>query len=137
MKALEKERSRRYGSASELAEDVGRYLRSEPVGARRAGAAYRLSKYVRRNRTAAALAALAFVASIGFSLVIARQLRDTRASLAAALIGRAQAAERDLDWGLAAAYYAASRVQRDSPASTLGNRAQPSPHAAHVPACAR
>src|SRR5208282_4679005 len=45
MKALEKDRGRRYGTPSELAADIGRYLNHEPVVARPASAGYRLRKY--------------------------------------------------------------------------------------------
>ena len=51
MKALEKERSRRYGSASDLASDIRRYLDNEPVTASPPSAGYRVRKFVRRNRT--------------------------------------------------------------------------------------
>ena len=57
LKALEKDRSRRYATPSELAADLGRYLRNEPVSARPASAAYRTRKYVRRHRIGAAVAA--------------------------------------------------------------------------------
>jgi eukaryotic-like serine/threonine-protein kinase len=50
MKALEKDRNRRYESASALAADVERYLRDEPVQACPPAAGYRLRKFVRRNR---------------------------------------------------------------------------------------
>jgi serine/threonine protein kinase len=65
MKALEKDRTRRYVSASDFAADIGRHLASEPVAAGPPSLTYRLSKAVRRNRgkiaaVAAALAALAF-----------------------------------------------------------------------------
>src|SRR5260370_29362651 len=50
LKALEKDRKRRYGSPSELAADLGRYLRNEPVSAHTPSAAYRARKYVRRHR---------------------------------------------------------------------------------------
>jgi len=59
LKALEKDRKRRYGSPSELAVDLGRYLRNEPVSAHTPSAAYRTRKYVRRNRLAVAMAAAA------------------------------------------------------------------------------
>ncbi|HYV65793.1 MAG TPA: serine/threonine-protein kinase, partial [Myxococcales bacterium] len=78
MKALEKERSRRYGSPSELAADIGRYLRNEPVLARRAGAGYRLRKYVRRNRTATVLTAIAFLATVAGVVGTATQARTAR-----------------------------------------------------------
>jgi serine/threonine protein kinase len=57
MKCLEKDRSRRYESASALARDVERYLRDEPVDACPPSAAYRLRKYARRHRAAFATAA--------------------------------------------------------------------------------
>ncbi|MEM7232685.1 MAG: serine/threonine-protein kinase, partial [Planctomycetota bacterium] len=67
MKSLEKERSRRYESASAFAQDVERHLNSEPVSAMAPSASYRLKKFVERNRTAvtvaAAIAALLVVAT--------------------------------------------------------------------------
>ncbi|MEM7231442.1 MAG: SUMF1/EgtB/PvdO family nonheme iron enzyme [Planctomycetota bacterium] len=51
MKALEKDRGRRYETAAQFAEDIDRYLASKPILARPVGAVYRLRKYVRRNRT--------------------------------------------------------------------------------------
>ena len=64
MKALEKDRTRRYASASDFAADIGRHLASEPVLAGPPSLTYRLRKAVRRNRgkiaaVAAVLAALA------------------------------------------------------------------------------
>src|SRR5262249_45424007 len=52
MKCLEKDRSRRYDTASNLARDVERFLKDEPVEARPPSAWYRLCKAARRNRTA-------------------------------------------------------------------------------------
>src|SRR5262245_43203119 len=52
MKCLEKDRSRRYDTASGLAKDVERFLKDEPVEARPPSAWYRLQKAARRNRTA-------------------------------------------------------------------------------------
>ena len=82
MRALEKDRNRRYGAASELAADLARYLSHEPVMARPASLSYRVSKFVRRNRTAAALgtiAALAIIAGVAGTLLqtyTARRQRD-------------------------------------------------------------
>jgi tetratricopeptide (TPR) repeat protein len=64
MKALEKDRSRRYESASALAADVRRYLADEPVQARPASAWYRGRKFVRRNRAALAVAALLLAVAV-------------------------------------------------------------------------
>src|SRR5262249_37968736 len=50
MKALEKERERRYETASGLARDVERFLKHEPVLAGPPSTAYRLRKFVRRHR---------------------------------------------------------------------------------------
>jgi WD40 repeat protein/serine/threonine protein kinase/tetratricopeptide (TPR) repeat protein len=50
MKAMEKDRSRRYESASALVADIARHLAGEPVAAAPPGAAYKLRKFVRRHR---------------------------------------------------------------------------------------
>src|SRR5207249_3961267 len=67
MKALEKDRNRRYETANALSQDVARYLADEPVQAGPPGAAYRLRKFVKRNRgpvLAAAVVVLALVAGV-------------------------------------------------------------------------
>ncbi|MFO0936339.1 MAG: serine/threonine-protein kinase [Gemmataceae bacterium] len=67
LKALAKERDRRYETANGFARDVERFLAHEPVTAGPPGAAYRLQKFVRRNRpqvVAAGLILLALVAGI-------------------------------------------------------------------------
>jgi eukaryotic-like serine/threonine-protein kinase len=75
MKAIEKERERRYGTPSELAADVGRHLRHEPVLARPASAGYWLRTYVRRHRVAVAVVAGLVLLLAGFSVVQGLQLR--------------------------------------------------------------
>ena len=52
MKALEKDRNRRYETASALAADVQRYLADEPVQACPPSARYRFRKFARRNKRA-------------------------------------------------------------------------------------
>ena len=67
MKALEKDRTRRYPTASELAADLARHLNHEPVAAGPPSAAYQVKKYIRRHRvgvTASAALALALLAGI-------------------------------------------------------------------------
>jgi tetratricopeptide (TPR) repeat protein len=66
MKALEKDRNRRYESASALAADVQRYLRDEPVEACPPTAGYRLRKFMRRNKRV-----VIPVCAIALTLVIA------------------------------------------------------------------
>jgi serine/threonine protein kinase/tetratricopeptide (TPR) repeat protein len=65
MKALEKDRTRRYGSPAEMAADIERHLRNEPVLAGPPNAAYRARKFVRRNRVAVVAGSL-----VVFTLVI-------------------------------------------------------------------
>jgi serine/threonine protein kinase/formylglycine-generating enzyme required for sulfatase activity len=62
MKALEKDRNRRYETANDLARDIERYLRDEPVQACPRSAGYRLRKFARRYRMAlATMAAFALL----------------------------------------------------------------------------
>jgi tetratricopeptide (TPR) repeat protein/serine/threonine protein kinase len=67
MKALEKDRNRRYETANGFALDVQRYLADEPVLACPPSVGYRLRKFVRRNKTALAVASLVlfFMAVLG------------------------------------------------------------------------
>ncbi|MGE5178376.1 MAG: protein kinase domain-containing protein, partial [Bacteroidota bacterium] len=85
LKAIEKDRARRYASASELAEDVRRHLRDEPVAARPPSGIYRFRKFARRNRAAVvagSLVTLALVSGIiGTSIGMARARRAQRAAL--------------------------------------------------------
>jgi non-specific serine/threonine protein kinase/serine/threonine-protein kinase len=75
MKALEKERSRRYGSPSELAADIQRYLNNEPVLAGPPSATYRASKFIRRHRFGVGVAAAVVVLLIAFAITMALQAR--------------------------------------------------------------
>jgi eukaryotic-like serine/threonine-protein kinase len=65
MKALEKDRNRRYESASAFAADVQRYLHDEPVLAGPPRAGYRLRKFLRRNRGPVLAAAAIFLLLVG------------------------------------------------------------------------
>jgi WD40 repeat protein/serine/threonine protein kinase len=83
MKALEKDRNRRYETASAFAADVQRYLHDEPVLACPPSAGYRLRKFVRRNKgpvLAAALVTLSLVfgllASLYFAFLAEGRARD-------------------------------------------------------------
>jgi len=70
MKAIEKQRNRRYDSAAALAADVTRYLENEPVIARPPSRVYRARKFVRRHQVAvgaAAAVALALMAGAAFA----------------------------------------------------------------------
>jgi len=75
LKALEKDRNRRYGTPSALAADVENYLANKPVQARPASTGYRLRKYVRRNRVAVAVASGAAALLIAFAVMQSVELR--------------------------------------------------------------
>ena len=75
MKALEKDRERRYGTVAELASDIERYLENRPVVARPASSSYRLRKYVQRHRVWVGVATGAFVLLAAFAANQAVQLR--------------------------------------------------------------
>jgi tetratricopeptide (TPR) repeat protein len=57
LRAMDKDRNRRYDTANGLAMDLRRYLRNEPVVARPPTAGYRFRKFVRRNKAGAVAAA--------------------------------------------------------------------------------
>lgn len=93
MRCLEKDRSRRYATASALAADIRRHLDGEAVVARPPSRVYQLSKFVARHRTvvfaagACAFAVVAGLIATGFLLVRERAARE-----------RAVAAERAEAW---------------------------------------
>ena len=70
MKALEKDRTRRYETANGLAQDIQRHLENEPVSAARPSLAYQLTKTIQRNKPAFA-AGIAIAAMLILSTVIA------------------------------------------------------------------
>ena len=97
MKALEKDRNRRYDSAAGLAADIVRHLRDEPVEARPPSAIYLIRKFTRRHRAlvvglAAVLVAIAL--GIGFSTFFA--IRAQHAATHAAAQARLAQEQRDL-----------------------------------------
>jgi hypothetical protein len=91
MKALEKERTRRYDSASSLAKDLERFLHNEPVVARPPSSLYRLQKFARRNKVAfvagvvmvIAAAAVFATLSLGLALSTIMFFREREARQAA------------------------------------------------------
>lgn len=80
LKAIEKDRTRRYETASALALDLQRLLDNEPISARPPSTTYRMGKFIRRNRLAVAAGAVAVVALVGGSIALA--MLATRASRA-------------------------------------------------------
>ena len=98
LKCLSKEPHRRYASAAALAEDLRRFLRGEPIAARRAGRLERLARWARRSPAAAALLAV--------TLLVATTLLGAGGSLIGRQIRTARAVEADLR--------EADRLQRQS-----------------------
>jgi eukaryotic-like serine/threonine-protein kinase len=95
MKALEKDRRRRYETAGDFAADVIRYLADRPVEASPASARYRLGKFARRNRAvltiAASLAGLVVLGVAGLALgaaLLARQRDEARRQSAELMLDR-------------------------------------------------
>jgi len=69
LKALEKDRTRRYDTAQELAADLGRYLNLEPVLASPPSAGYRARKFLRKHRGRVAAVAAVVLTAVAGALV--------------------------------------------------------------------
>jgi WD40 repeat protein len=128
MKALEKDRSRRYETAAAFAADVERYLADEPVLAGPPSAWYRFRKFARRNRralvtvSALALAALVGVGAVAVSTVLVwKANKELRESVGRerreAYFQRITVAHRELSMGNLAA---ALRALDDCPEDLRG-----------------
>ena len=84
MRCLEKNRERRYDSAHDLAADVQRHLRREPVLARPPELSYRVQRFVARNRLACLSAAAILLALVLGTVISTHQaIRATRAETVA------------------------------------------------------
>ena len=84
MKAIDKDRTRRYPTPMDLADDVQRHLRNEPVEASPPSAVYRFQKFVRRNRLIVAAATVVFIVLlagiIGTTVGLVRAQREAEAA---------------------------------------------------------
>jgi tetratricopeptide (TPR) repeat protein len=104
MKALEKDRNRRYETANSFAMDVQRYLADEAVQACPASAWYRFGKFARRNKGALAVAGLVLfsLALLGIAIVWAVRDRAVRQAKAAGqvelIMTEATRLEREQKW---------------------------------------
>jgi tetratricopeptide (TPR) repeat protein len=102
MKALEKDRNRRYETANGLASDVQRYLADEPVLAGPPTAAYRVRKFLRRHRGPALAGGVVLLALVGgvigtsVGLVRAERARRAEADRATGEMRAKETAEKRL-----------------------------------------
>jgi eukaryotic-like serine/threonine-protein kinase len=96
MKALEKDRARRYESASSLAADIMRYLADEPVSAGAPSRIHRLRKFVRRHRgpviASAAVLAVLIAGTVGTTIGLVGQSRQRQIAELERAEARSQAA---------------------------------------------
>ncbi len=99
LKALSKDRDRRYESATSFAKDIERFLNHEPVQAGPVGTAYKLRKFVRRNRgqvIAASLVLLALVAGvIGTALGLVEARRQEAEAKKQEQLAKAETVEKE------------------------------------------
>jgi len=77
-RALKKDPAERYPTVAALADDLVRFLRHEPVSARRDSWGYRATKFVYRNRGAVASAVVVSLALIGATVITWRQMLEAR-----------------------------------------------------------
>ncbi|HET6323980.1 MAG TPA: serine/threonine-protein kinase [Planctomycetaceae bacterium] len=85
MKALEKDRNRRYDTPGNFAEDIDRYLRREAILARPPSKVYRLKKFAQRNRGSVLTAAFIVVALLVGTIVSTWQALRARSAESAAI----------------------------------------------------
>lgn len=100
MRAMDKDRNRRYDTANALAADITRYLRAEPVEARPPSRRYRLWKFAKRNKVALTTAGLVLAAmvlgtavSVWQAVEATRERNDKEAALAQARAAEQEASE--------------------------------------------
>jgi serine/threonine protein kinase/tetratricopeptide (TPR) repeat protein len=126
MKALEKDRNRRYETANGLAADVRRYLADEPVQACQPSAWYRLSKAARRNRVALVTSVVVATALVLGTVVSTwqaiRAMRAEREAAKALKVAEAQRAEAEAQRRLAEDHARQARRAVDEMYSQVAER---------------
>lgn len=129
LKCLQKESARRYASARELAEELSRYLRDEPICARPIGRLPKLVRWCRRKPALATSIAigvgLLLAVTIGSPIALvrierARELAETARQQESAMRVRAELAEHDLQQNLYAALLEQARATTRS--GEMGHR---------------
>jgi serine/threonine protein kinase/tetratricopeptide (TPR) repeat protein len=125
MKALEKDRTRRYEAATALARDIERHLHDEPVEACPVSAGYRLRKFVQRHRgpvlAAASLLLLLIAGIIGTTWGL---VRAVQAQHAAVMAQQAEAEQRQLAQVNEARAQAAAVAEKKAKETSLKREAE-------------
>lgn len=98
LKAMERERRRRYATAGAFRDDLQRFLDSQPIHARRASAGVRLRRFVARHPVTV-LAAAALMVAVSLSLVLFRQRTEivSKTQTLEEVTGQALQAKQDYD----------------------------------------
>lgn len=111
LKALEKEKERRYRTAADMAEDIRRHLRDQPILARPPGTLYQLAKFARRNKPLVISLAVVFLAlAAGTAVSTTFAVREAHARGEAEL--RRGQAEASAEQALAAEKKASREAER-------------------------
>jgi eukaryotic-like serine/threonine-protein kinase len=119
-KALEKDKTRRYASAAELAADVRRHLNDEPIVARPPSTTYQVQKFARRNKPLVIGVAVVFlVLVVGIIVSVREAIRARRAEATAQAVN--DFLQKDL-LGQASAYHQ-SKADPDIKVRTVLDRA--------------
>lgn len=95
MKALEKERTRRYAGADALADDIARFLRDAPVSAMPPSLVYRVRKLIRRNRKQIYTGVFTGIFAVILLVALGQQIFRANLAEAQAKRGAAQLGYRD------------------------------------------
>jgi tRNA A-37 threonylcarbamoyl transferase component Bud32 len=119
-RAMQHQSAARYAGAEPLAKELEAYLTGGRVGAYRYGTWELLRKFAASHRALTAGLAVALAALVVSAVVVGFRLRAVHRDLSRSFVERAHAAERESDWALAAAYFAAARTQRDTPEARWG-----------------
>ena len=100
MRALEKDRNRRYETASDFATDIERYLNQEPIAAGPPSVAYKAKKYIQRNRAKLSVTTAIFLLcsfGVGYFIIESVRAAKNRRDLIAAIERSINAAELSID----------------------------------------